>query len=466
MVLRPLIAFLGAIVLAGAASGDTLKLLDGKMVQGTFLGGDARTIRMEVNNKIELFPIAQVESLTFGGGLMAAAAPEKIDPKKAKEEEKARKKAEEEAAKAAKEAAKAQEAAAKAAAKAEEAAAKAKGISGDATQAASKPKTSRWGKAPSVKAPAVPAPAVPAPAVTAPAPPPAAATAGEVASAASAAPGAVGNAAQTAGNVANTANQAAATAQQVSSAVADPGAAAASAAQNAAAGAAQQAASTTQSVQNAARTADTVASAARPSGASSAATSSGRAEQGRSPAGTSAASTATEPVAAPTTPSPAQPPAATPAVSAANATPTAAVPPADPALQETAAVVTGTVFRVRLVETINSAIHKPGEIFRASLENPLVSGNVTVPKGADVMVRLVQVPARGSASPLLTLEAISLRVDYRNLPFAAEAMTQPGDALRGAAGGSGVQVFRGTERLQIPADGVVSFRTVKADNKR
>jgi hypothetical protein len=461
MVLRPLIAFLGAIVLAGAASGDTLKLLDGKMVQGTFLGGDARTIRMEVNNKIELFPIAQVESLTFGGGLMAAAAPEKIDPKKAKEEEKARKKAEEEAAKAAKEAAKAQEAAAKAAAKAEEAAAKAKGISGDATQAASKPKTSRWGKAPSVKAPAVPAPAV-----TAPAPPPAAATAGEVASAASAAPGAVGNAAQTAGNVANTANQAAATAQQVSSAVADPGAAAASAAQNAAAGAAQQAASTTQSVQNAARTADTVASAARPSGASSAATSSGRAEQGRSPAGTSAASTATEPVAASTTPSPAQPPAATPAVSAANATPTAAVPPADPAPQETAAVVTGTVFRVRLVETINSAIHKPGEIFRASLENPLVSGNVTVPKGADVMVRLVQVPARGSASPLLTLEAISLRVDYRNLPFAAEAMTQPGDALRGAAGGSGVQVFRGTERLQIPADGVVSFRTVKADNKR
>jgi hypothetical protein len=129
-------------------------------------------------------------------------------------------------------------------------------------------------------------------------------------------------------------------------------------------------------------------------------------------------------------------------------------------------VVTGTVFRVRLVETINSAVHKPGEIFRASLENPLVSGNVTVPKGADVMVRLVQVPARGSASPLLTLEAISLRVDYRNLPFAAEAMTQPGDALRGATGGNGVQVFRGMERLQIPADGVVSFRTVKVDNKR
>jgi hypothetical protein len=450
MVLRPLIAFLGAIALACAASGDTLKLLDGKVVQGTFLGGDARTIRMEVNNKIELFPIAQVESLTFGGGLMAAAAPEKIDPKKAKEEEKARKKAEEEAAKAAKEAAKAQEAAAKAAAKAEEAAAKAKGISGDATQTASKPKTSRWGKAPSVKAPAVQAPAVQAPAVqapavTAPAPPPAAATA------------------------VNTANQAAATAQQVSSAVADPGAAAAGAAQNAAAGAvsnatgsaapvvgtAQQAASTTQSVQSVARTAETVASAARPSGSSSAASSSGRAEP---------AANSTTPAPAQAQPSAASPASATP--SPASTSPAAAVPPADPSAQETAAVLTGTVFRVRLVETINSAIHKPGEIFRASLENPLVSGNVTVPKGADVMVRLVQVPARGSASPLLTLEAISLRVDYRNLPFAAEAMTQPGDALRGATGGNGVQVFRGIERLQIPADGVVSFRTVKADNKR
>ena len=97
------------------AFADTLKLLDGKVITGTFLGGDARTIRMEVNNKIEMFPISEVDSLSFGGGLAGAVPPEKIDPKKAKEEEKARKKAEEQAAKMAKEAEKAKKEAEKAA---------------------------------------------------------------------------------------------------------------------------------------------------------------------------------------------------------------------------------------------------------------------------------------------------------------------------------------------------------------
>jgi hypothetical protein len=458
---RPWITLLATLALACSGLADTLKLLDGKVVQGTFLGGDARTIRMEVNNKIELFPIAGVESLTFGGGLMAAAPPEKLDPKKAKEDEKARKKAAEEAEKAAKEAEKAQQAAAKAAAKAEEAAAKAQGVAGNPTQAAA-PKAGRFGKAPSVKAPAMNAPAVQAP------PPPVAGTAGELANAATAAPGAVGNAAQTASNVASSANQAAATAQQAASIAADPASAAVSTAQNAAVGAAssvagaaapalstaQQAASTTQTVQGAARTATAAASSTRASSAPSAPADAGR----------TAASPSSSPASA--SPAPAGPVASSaPAVSPAAPASVSAQAP-ESAEQEAAAVANGTIFRVRLIENINSAIHKPGEIFRASLENPLVSGGATVPKGADVMVRLVELPARGAARPLLTLEAISLRVDYRNLPFSAEAITQPGDALRSPAGGSGVQPFNGAELIQVPADGLVSFRTARNNGRR
>ena len=68
--MRRLLILLGlAFTLQSGAFADTLKLLDGKVITGTFLGGDARTIRMEVGNKIEMFPISEVDSLSFGGGV-------------------------------------------------------------------------------------------------------------------------------------------------------------------------------------------------------------------------------------------------------------------------------------------------------------------------------------------------------------------------------------------------------------
>ena len=159
------------------------------------------------------------------------------------------------------------------------------------------------------------------------------------------------------------------------------------------------------------------------------------------------------------------------------ASPVAAPEPAQPkvsdgsasqrAQPENASVATGTLFRVRMVEAINTAIHHPGEVFRASLESPLVSGGVPVPKGADVMLRLVKLPpARGSGIALFSLEAVSYRVDNRNLPLAAELMTQPGDALRNGSSGNGVQVLSGAEAIRIPVDGLVSLRVIRPANKR
>ena len=58
-----------AIVLICAAglllSADTLTLRNGDTVQGTFLGGDARQIRMDQNGAIQTYDIGQVQSVLF-----------------------------------------------------------------------------------------------------------------------------------------------------------------------------------------------------------------------------------------------------------------------------------------------------------------------------------------------------------------------------------------------------------------
>ncbi len=442
-----------SLALGCGAYADTLKLLDGKVVTGTFLGGDARTIRMEVNNKIEMFPISEVESLSFGGGMMGSPPPDKIDPKKAKEEEKARKKAEEQAAKAAKEAEKAQQAAAKAAAKAEEAAAKAKGATA-AVKAPAQPKVGRFGK------------------------PAGLGKASDAANAAKSAPAPVSDAAQTAGKVANTANQAVTTANQAKSVAADPAAAAAGAAQQAAVGAVSNAAGAAAPVVSNARvaasTTESVRSAAQTASKSGTASGSGEGRASATPSSTGSSSSSEAAPAVDRQTSAATPGAISP-LPASTVTPlavasTPSAPAAETPLERdqtvSAIVPTGVVFRVRMVEAINTEIHRPGEVFRASLEGPLVSGGVPVPKGADVMLRIVKLaPARGSSTPLLSLEAISLRVDFRNLPFAAELMTQPGDALRGSSGAAGTQVFHGAAAIHIPSNGLVSLRTTRLADK-
>lgn len=66
-------------VLAGAlasfAFADTLNLRDGRAINGTYLGGSARDIRMEVGDGIQTFAIDQVVSLQFRGNPTAEAPP-------------------------------------------------------------------------------------------------------------------------------------------------------------------------------------------------------------------------------------------------------------------------------------------------------------------------------------------------------------------------------------------------------
>jgi hypothetical protein len=54
------------LMIAALAFADRLTLRSGKVVEGTYLGGDARTVRMAVGDKIESFAVSDIWSLQFG----------------------------------------------------------------------------------------------------------------------------------------------------------------------------------------------------------------------------------------------------------------------------------------------------------------------------------------------------------------------------------------------------------------
>jgi hypothetical protein len=59
-------SLLSSFLIFGAlASADTINLRNGENVQGTYLGGTARQIRIDVNGNIQTYDIGQVRSVTF-----------------------------------------------------------------------------------------------------------------------------------------------------------------------------------------------------------------------------------------------------------------------------------------------------------------------------------------------------------------------------------------------------------------
>jgi hypothetical protein len=61
--------------LLSACFADTLTLKDGRVLTGTYLGGSARQIRMEVGDSIQTFEIERVSTIQFGSNSQSPAAP-------------------------------------------------------------------------------------------------------------------------------------------------------------------------------------------------------------------------------------------------------------------------------------------------------------------------------------------------------------------------------------------------------
>jgi len=56
-----------ALTLATAAFADTVRMKDGRTVRGTYLGGSARQVRMEVGDQIQTLDVTDIDRIDFGG---------------------------------------------------------------------------------------------------------------------------------------------------------------------------------------------------------------------------------------------------------------------------------------------------------------------------------------------------------------------------------------------------------------
>jgi hypothetical protein len=153
----------------------------------------------------------------------------------------------------------------------------------------------------------------------------------------------------------------------------------------------------------------------------------------------------------------------------------------------------GTSVMVRMIDSVDSSQNKIGDVFHASLEDPLVVGNTVVaPKGADVYGKLSQVqqPGAVSGTPQLTLELTGIRVNGRIVTVDSTDYDVAGKnkgkqsaerigggaiagavlggiigggrgaaigATLGAGGGTAVQVLTKGDRVRVPSETLLEF---------
>lgn len=104
-------------------------------------------------------------------------------------------------------------------------------------------------------------------------------------------------------------------------------------------------------------------------------------------------------------------------------TPTPKTPTPTPVPADPYTVSHGTVLVVRMIDSIDSDVNKPGETFRATLEEPIVVGaNILAPKDTPVTVQLVQVKQSGQlrGEAEIALQLRSLTLNGRTYSLASE----------------------------------------------
>jgi hypothetical protein len=117
-------------------------------------------------------------------------------------------------------------------------------------------------------------------------------------------------------------------------------------------------------------------------------------------------------------------------------------------------IPSGTVLTIRMVDSVDSERDRVGQTFNASLDEPVLDpgGRILVPRGADVVVKLVDDQQSGKIEgrTVLTLDILSLRVDGRQVDVDTTAITQE-SASRGTKSG---KVIGGTAVLGAIIGGI------------
>jgi hypothetical protein len=110
-------------------------------------------------------------------------------------------------------------------------------------------------------------------------------------------------------------------------------------------------------------------------------------------------------------------------------------------------IPSGTVLTIRMVDSVDSERDRTGATFRASLDEPVLdnNGNTLVPRGSDVVVKLVDDQQSGKieGKTILTLDIVSLRVNGRDVDIDTTAITQESGSRTARSG----KVIGGTAAL-------------------
>jgi hypothetical protein len=124
------------------------------------------------------------------------------------------------------------------------------------------------------------------------------------------------------------------------------------------------------------------------------------------------------------------PPPAMPAANPAPAPPSTPPPPPPPQ-PKTYTVAPGSTITIRMIDSVDSSVNKPGEIFHASLDAPIVvDDQVVVPRGADVYVRLSDASSAGkfTGKSELHMELIKLEFQGRSYPLVSTTYSLTGSS--------------------------------------
>lgn len=153
----------------------------------------------------------------------------------------------------------------------------------------------------------------------------------------------------------------------------------------------------------------------------------------------------------------------------------------------------GTVLTVRMIDAVDSQVNQLGQTFQASIDEPVVvNGQTVVPRGADVVAKLVDDKQSGklSGKTELTLALVSLKVNGRSVDVTTEEVRSASEsrgsksgkviggtaavgaiigaiagggkgaaigAASGAGAGTAVQVLTKGQHVKIPSETRLSF---------
>lgn len=153
----------------------------------------------------------------------------------------------------------------------------------------------------------------------------------------------------------------------------------------------------------------------------------------------------------------------------------------------------GTVLKVRMIDGVDSETSQLGQTFQASLDDPImVDGQTVVPRGADIVAKLIEDKQSGKISGRteLTLDLVSMRINGRMVDLTTQEVTTSSGsrgskstkviggaaavgavlggifgggrgaaigATSGAGAGGAVQVLTKGQRVRIPPETRLSF---------